>query len=241
MNATGLVLAPGFIDVQGQSEFNLLIDNRAASKITQGVTTEITGEGTSIAPINQRLLKDLLPSAKKYGVTVDWQSLESYFRHLEAIHPAINLGTFAGAGGIRDYVVGKDNRQATSAELEQMRQLVAEAMQQGAFGVSSALQYVPDVYASTDELVELSKVARAYGGVYFTHQRSEGDRVFNSLDEVFAIARGADISATIWHLKTLIRRTGEKCPKCCEESKPRAKVDLISRPVFTLTRGLRMD
>jgi N-acyl-D-amino-acid deacylase len=169
VDGKGLVVSPGFIDVQGQSEFNLLVDNRAASKITQGVTTEITGEGTSIAPINDRLLEDLTPGAKKYGVTVDWHSLDEYFRHLERAKPAVNLGTLVGAGGLREYVVGKDNRPATPAELEQMRQLVAQAMEQGAFGVSSALQYVPDVYASTDEIVELAKVARRYGGVYFTH------------------------------------------------------------------------
>ena len=204
---------PGFIDVQGQSEFNVLVDNRAASKITQGVTSEITGEGTSIAPINQRLLDDLEPGAKKYGVTIDWHSLDEYFRHFESVRPAINLGTFVGAGGLREYVVGKDNRPATPAELEQMRQLVAQAMQQGAFGVGTALQYVPDVYASTDEIVELAKVAHSYGGVYFTHQRSEADRIFESLDEVFAISQRANISATIWHLKTAYQENFGKMPE----------------------------
>jgi N-acyl-D-amino-acid deacylase len=213
IDAAGLVASPGFIDIQGQSEFNLLVDNRAASKITQGVTTEITGEGTSIAPINDRLLEDLQPGAQKYGVTVDWRSLDEYFRHLERIRPAINLGTFVGAGGLREYVVGRDNRPATPAELEQMRQLVAQAMEQGAFGLSSALQYVPDVYASTDEIAELAKVARKYGGVYFTHQRSEGDGIFESLDEVFAIAQRANIRATIWHLKTAYPENWGKMPE----------------------------
>src|SRR5438874_7408528 len=139
IDANGLVASPGFIDVQGQSEFNLLVDGRAASKITQGVTTEITGEGTSIAPVNDRMLEDLRGEAKKYGVTLDWRSLDEYFSHLDRVHPAINLGTFDGAGGLRTYVIGKDNRPATAAELDQMRQLVAQAMQQGAFGLSSAL------------------------------------------------------------------------------------------------------
>jgi len=213
VEAAGLVASPGFIDIQGQSEFNVLVDNRAASKITQGVTTEITGEGTSIAPINDRLLEDLQPGAEKYGVTVDWRSLDEYFRHFERARPAINLGTFVGAGGLREYVVGKDNRPATPTELEQMRQLVAQAMEQGAFGLSSALQYVPDVYASTDEIVELAKVARKYGGVYFTHQRSEGDSIFESLDEVFAIAQRAGIPATIWHLKTAYPENWGKMPE----------------------------
>ena len=213
VEAAGLVTSPGFIDIQGQSEFNVLVDNRAASKITQGVTTEITGEGTSIAPINDRLLQDLQPGAKKYGVTLDWQSLAEYFRHFESARSAINLGTFVGAGGLCEYVIGRDNRPATPAELEEMRQLVAQAMEQGAFGLSSALQYVPDVYASTDEIVELAKVARRYGGVYFTHQRSEADNIFDSLDEVFAIAQRAGISATIWHLKTAYPENWGKMPE----------------------------
>jgi N-acyl-D-amino-acid deacylase len=213
IDASGMVVSPGFVDVQGQSEFNLLVDNRAASKITQGVTTEITGEGTSIAPLNDRLLEDLKDGANKYGVRLDWRSLDEYLERLDRAHPAINLGTFVGAGGIRTYIVGKDNRPATPAELDQMRQMVAQAMEQGAFGLSSALEYVPDVFASTDELVELAKVARSYGGVYFTHQRSESDRIFPSLDEVFAIGQRAQISTTIWHLKTAYKENWGKVPE----------------------------
>jgi len=213
VNASGLIVSPGFIDLQGQSEFNILVDNRAASKITQGVTTEITGEGSSIAPVNDRLRKDMEDSARKYGVTLDWSSLADYFRHFERTKSAINLGTFVGAGGIRDYVMGSDNRPATPAELDQMRQLVAQAMQQGAFGLSSALQYVPGTFASTDELVELARVARQYGGVYFTHQRSESDQIFSSLDEVFTIAQRAQIASTIWHLKAAYSENFGKMPE----------------------------
>src|SRR5262249_28405461 len=118
IDATGLVASPGFIDVQGQSEFNILVDGRAASKITQGVTTEITGEGTSIAPLNDRLIEDLRDRAQKYGVALDWRSLDEYFRHFERARPAINLGTLIGAGGLRTYVIGKDNRPASEAEIE---------------------------------------------------------------------------------------------------------------------------
>src|SRR4029077_7074966 len=139
---------------------------------------------------------------KKYGVTLDWSTLDEYFQHFERTKSAINLGTFVGAGGVRNYVMGTVNRPASPAELEQMRRLVAQAMQEGAMGISTALEYVPDTFASTDEIVELAKVARQYGGVYFTHQRSEADAIFSSLDEVFAIARRANISTTIWHLKT---------------------------------------
>jgi N-acyl-D-amino-acid deacylase len=213
LNAAGLFASPGFIDVQGQSEFNILVDNRAASKITQGVTTEITGEGNSIAPVNDRLRKEMEEKATKYGVTLDWYSLADYFRHFERTKSAINLGTFVGAGGVRNYVVGADNRPATPAELDQMRQIVAQAMQQGAFGLSTALQYVPDTFASTDEIVELAKIARLYGGVYFTHQRSEGDQIFDSLDEVFSVAQRANISATIWHLKAAYTENWGKMPE----------------------------
>jgi N-acyl-D-amino-acid deacylase len=238
IDAAGLVVTPGFIDVQGQSEFNVLVDNRAASKITQGVTTEITGEGNSIAPLNDRLLQDLKDSAQKYHVELDWRSLDEYLRRLDRSHPAINLGTFVGAGGIRTYVMGKDNRPATKDELEQMRQLVAQAMRQGAFGLSSALEYVPDTFASTDELVELAKVARTYGGVYFTHQRSESDRIFSSLDEVFAIAERAHISTTIWHLKTAYRENWGQMPEILNRIKAARERGLdVAASVYPYTRA----
>ena len=238
VDARGLVVSPGFIDVQGQSEFNILVDGRAASKITQGVTTEITGEGTSIAPVNDRLLEDRRPEAEKYHVDLDWRSLDEYFRHFERARPAINLGTFVGAGGLREYVIGKDNRPATSAELEQMRQLVAQAMQQGAFGISTALQYVPDVFASTDEIVELAKIARSYGGVYFTHQRSESDVIFPSLAEVFAISQRANISTTIWHLKTAYEENFGKMTEVLRRIEAaRAKGIDVAASVYPYTRA----
>jgi dihydroorotase/N-acyl-D-amino-acid deacylase len=174
IDATGLVVAPGFIDMLGQSEFNVLVDNRAASKIMQGVTTEITGEGASIGPVNDRMLADQKETFARYKVVADWRTLGEYFARLTTrTHPAINIGSFVGAGGVRDYVIGRDERPATPAELERMKQLVADAMGQGALGLSSSLQYVPDRFASTDELVELAKVAARYGGIYITHQRSE--------------------------------------------------------------------
>lgn len=238
LDATGLVASPGFIDVQGQSEFNILVDNRAASKITQGVTTEITGEGTSIAPANDRLLEDSKDWSKKYGVPLDWRSLADYFRHFRRTRSTINLGTFVGAGGLRTYVMGKADRPATVAELGQMRALVAQAMQQGAFGLSSALQYVPDAFASTDEIVELAKVARSYGGVYFTHQRSEGDQILSSLDEVFAISKRAAIPTTIWHLKAAYRDNWGKMPEVLRRiDSARARGIDVSAAMYPYTRG----
>jgi dihydroorotase/N-acyl-D-amino-acid deacylase len=214
VDATNLVVAPGFIDLLGQSEFNVLVDGRAASKILQGVTTEVTGEGSSIAPVNDRQIADAAPNAKYFGVAQDWRTLADYFTRLqERSHTTINMATFVGAGGVRSYVIGKDDRPATPAELERMKALVAEAMQQGAIGLSTSLQYVPDRFASTDEIVELAKVAARYGGVYFTHQRSESARIFESLDEVFAIAERASIAAEIWHLKTAYKANFGKMPE----------------------------
>ena len=203
IDATNLIVAPGFIDLLGQSEFNVLVDGRAASKILQGVTTEITGEGSSIAPVNDRMIQEAAAQARYFGVAQDWRTLADYFKRLEQrSRPAINVGTFIGAGGVRNYVIGKDDRPATAAELERMKQLVAQAMEEGALGLSTSLQYVPDRFASTEEIVELAKVAARYGGVYFTHQRSESGRIFESLDEVFTISERAAIPAEIWHLKT---------------------------------------
>jgi len=214
VDATNLVVAPGFIDLLGQSEFYVLVDNRAASKILQGVTTEVTGEGTSIGPVNDRLIKEGAASAQHFGVAQDWRTLGDYFKRLdERAHPAINIGSFVGAGGLRNYVIGKDDRPATAAELDQMRQLTAQAMEQGALGVSTSLQYVPDRFASTDEIVELAKIAARYGGVYFSHQRSESGKILESLDEVFAIAERANIPAEIWHLKTAYQANWGKMPE----------------------------
>jgi N-acyl-D-amino-acid deacylase len=214
VDASNLVVSPGFIDLLGQSEFNVLVDGRAASKVLQGVTTEVTGEGSSIAPVNERMVKDGLANATYFGITQDWRTLADYFRRLELrSKTAINVATFVGAGGVRNYVVGKDDRRATPAELETMKQLVAQAMQQGALGLSTSLQYVPDRFASTDEIVELAKVAARFGGVYFSHQRSESGKIFESLDEVFAIAERANIPAEVWHLKTAYKANFGKMPE----------------------------
>jgi dihydroorotase/N-acyl-D-amino-acid deacylase len=202
IDASNLVVSPGFIDMLGQSEFNVLVDARAASKITQGVTTEITGEGSSIAPLNDALVKAAQPSYDRFKVTLDFRTLNEYFARLEKNRPAINVGTFVGAGGVRAYVLGSGQQAAAPADLEEMKKLVDQAMQQGALGVSTSLQYVPGRFATTDEIVELAKVAKRYGGIYISHQRSESGQIMSSLDEVFAVAERANIPAEVWHLKT---------------------------------------
>lgn len=202
IDATNLVVSPGFIDMLGQSEFNVLVDGRAASKITQGITTEITGEGSSIAPLDDRLAAAARPQYDRFKVALDFRTLDQYFTRLERRRPALNVGTFVGAGGLRALVVGDRQREATAGEIAEMQRLVEEAMAHGALGVSTSLQYVPGRFASTDELVELAKAARKHGGIYITHQRSESGQIMPSLDEVFTIAERADIPAEVWHLKT---------------------------------------
>src|SRR5256714_1213994 len=213
IDARGLVVAPGFIDMLGQSEQYVLIDPRAMSKVMMGVTTEITGEGESIAPVNDRILKEQEDFNRRFNLIVDWRTLDQYFKRLDQQRAGVNLGTFVGATQVREYVVGFDNRPPTPAELEQMRQLVAEAMQQGALGLSTSLQYVPARFAKTDEIVELAKVAHRYGGIYATHQRSEANALDSSLTEVFEIARRARIPVEIWHLKTAYKKNWGRMPE----------------------------
>ncbi len=214
VDVTNLVVAPGFIDMLGQSEFDVLVDNRAASKITMGITTEVTGEGSSIAPVNDRIRQDRARLYEHFGIVLDWTTLGDYFKRLdERTHPALNIASFVGAGGLRNYVIGKEERAATAQELEQMKSLVAQAMEQGALGVSTSLQYVPDRFATTDEIVALAGVAARYGGIYITHQRSEGGQIFESLDEIFTIAERASIPAEIWHLKTAYKANWGKMPE----------------------------
>jgi dihydroorotase/N-acyl-D-amino-acid deacylase len=206
INARGLVVAPGFIDMLGQSETYLLIDPRANSKVMMGVTTEITGEGESIAPINDRQIKEQEDFLRRFNLTIDWRTLDEYFKRLEKQGSGVNLGTFVGATQVREYVIGYDDRPPTAQELDQMKKLVADAMRDGALGVSTSLQYVPARFAKTDELVELAKVAHQYGGIYATHQRSEANTIDASLDEVFEIAQKAQIPVEIWHLKTAYKK-----------------------------------
>jgi N-acyl-D-amino-acid deacylase len=213
IDASGLVVAPGFIDMLGQSETNLLIDPRAMSKVMQGVTTEVTGEGGSIAPVNERLIKEDEDFYRRFNLTVDWRTLAEYFRRIERQGIGLNLATFVGATQVRAYAMGFDNRAPTAAELEEMRRLVAEAMEDGALGLSTSLQYVPARFARTDEIVELAKVAARYGGVYATHQRSEANALDSSLAEVFEIARRASIPTGIWHLKTAYKKNWGRMPE----------------------------
>jgi N-acyl-D-amino-acid deacylase len=201
IDAAGKIVAPGFIDTLGQSEMALLIDNRALSKLSQGITTEITGEGGSIAPQNQKTISPMRPVLDLYKLTVDWTSLDGYFGRLEKQGTPLNIGTYVGAAQVREAVIGDDDRPPTPAELDQMKALVEQAMKDGAFGISTALIYPPGHYAKTEELIELAKVAARYGGLYATHMRSEGASEMAAVDEAIQIGREAGLPVEIFHLK----------------------------------------
>src|SRR5713226_1644472 len=212
IDAKGLIVVPGFIDMLEQSEWNLLIDKQAVSKLTQGITTGITGEGVSIAPQNDETLGDRRDFLAHYHVTVDWRDLDGYFRRLEKQGSGINLGTYVGATQVRKYVIGSADRAPTAEELVRMEQLVEQAMRQGAMGVSTSLIYAPAFYAKTEELIALARVASKYGGIYASHIRNEGDHEMEALDEAFRIGREAKIPVEIWHLKVAGRQNWGKMP-----------------------------
>src|SRR5713101_6024731 len=213
IDAAGLVVAPGFIDMLGQSELNLLIDRQAVSKLTQGITTEITGEGESISPQTDSTIaagKDFLDH---YKLTVDWTGLSGYFRRLEKQGAGINLGTYVGAAQLREVVIGRDNRPPTADESKQMQQMVEDAMDDGAMGLSTALIYAPGSYAQTDELIALAQTAGQHGGIYASHIRNESDTEMQALEEAFRIGREAHIPVEIFHLKSAGRPNWGKMPQ----------------------------
>jgi N-acyl-D-amino-acid deacylase len=201
VDATGKVVAPGFIDMLGQSDLTILVNPHLPSKIFQGITTEITGEGGSVAPLNDRIVEADKVGYEHLGITPDWRTLDEYFARLERQGMGINLATYVGATQVRRVVLGDDDVQPTPAQLDSMKALVARAMREGAVGVSSSLQYAPAPYATTDELIALASEAASYGGVYATHMRSEGDAVLEAIDEAIRIGREAHIPVEIWHIK----------------------------------------
>jgi len=201
IEARGLVVAPGFIDMLGQSELTLLVNPHVPSKLYQGVTTEITGEGDSVAPLDERVRAAYGERLARYGIRPDWRRFADYFARLERQGIAINFASYVGATRLREMVVGLTDRAATDAELTEMRALLRQAMEDGAMGLSSALEYPPAPYASTEELIALAREAAHFGGIYATHMRSYEEDIMRALDETFRIAREAQISVEIWHLE----------------------------------------
>jgi dihydroorotase/N-acyl-D-amino-acid deacylase len=201
IDARGMVVAPGFIDMLGQSELTILVNPHLPSKIFQGITTEITGEGSSIAPLNDDIVKADHVTWEHYGVQPTWRTFRDYFARLGKQGIGINLASYVGATQVRRMVLGDDDRAPGPEELEQMKALVRDAMREGAVGLSTSLQYAPAPYAKTEELIALAGEAAKLGGTYASHIRDEGDAIIPALEEAFRIGRQANIPVEIWHLK----------------------------------------
>jgi N-acyl-D-amino-acid deacylase len=213
IDAAGKVVAPGFIDMLGQSELTILVDPRLPSKIYQGITSEITGEGDSIAPLNDAILQSDHTGYDHYKITPDWRTFRQYFARLEKQGMGINLASYVGATRVRRMVLGEDDVQPTPAQLDGMKALVRDAMKDGAAGVSTALEYAPAPYAKTEELIALAGEASQAGGIYSTHMRNESDSVLEAIDEALRIGREAHIPVEIWHLKVAGKNNWGRMPE----------------------------
>src|ERR1700691_616272 len=213
VEAAGKVVTPGFIDMLGQSELSILVDPRLPSKIYQGITTEITGEGGSIAPLNDAIIQSDRAGYEHYHITADWRTFREYFARLEKQGMGINLASYVGATQVRRMVLGDDDRQPTPGQLEQMKALVREAMKDGTVGVSTALEYAPAPYAKTDELIALAAEGGQFGGIYSTHMRDESNSVLEAIDEALRIGREAHVPVEIWHIKVAGKKNWGRMPE----------------------------
>jgi N-acyl-D-amino-acid deacylase len=216
IDAHGKVVAPGFIDMLGQSELTMLVDPRLPSKIYQGITTEVTGEGGSVAPLNAAIVAADMGSYEHLKITPDWTTFRGYFARLERQGMGINLASYVGATSVRRMVLGDADIQPTPEQLGAMQALVDQAMQDGAVGLSTALQYAPAPYAKTEELIALASEAGRYGGIYATHMRSEGDAVLESIDEAVRIGKEGHLPVEIWHLKAAGKANWGRMPQIVE-------------------------
>jgi N-acyl-D-amino-acid deacylase len=213
IDAAGKVAAPGFIDLLGQSEMTILVDPRLPSKIYQGITTEITGEGDSIAPLTDALIRANHSGYDHYKITPDWRTFRQYFARLEKQGMGINLASYVGATTVRTIVLGEEDKQPTPEQLEQMKALVRDAMKDGAVGVSTALEYAPAPYAKTEELIALATEAGKFGGIYSTHMRDESNSVLDAIDEALRIGREARVPVEIWHIKVAGKNNWGRMPE----------------------------
>ncbi|MGB9204154.1 MAG: D-aminoacylase [Terriglobales bacterium] len=213
VDAHGKVVAPGFIDMLGQSELTILVDPRLPSKIYQGITTEITGEGGSAAPLNDAIIAADRASYEHYKINPDWRTFRQYFSRLEKQGMGINLASYVGATEVRRMVLGDVDVQPTPEQLEKMRALVREAMRDGAAGVSTSLEYAPAPYAKTEEIIALASEAPKFGGIYATHMRNESDSVLEAFDEAVRIGREAHIPVEIWHFKVAGKANWGRMPE----------------------------
>ena len=216
VDAKGFAVAPGFINMLSWSNESLIADGRSQGEIRQGVTLEVLGEGTSMGPLNADMKRRLRNGQNNIKYAVEWTTLAEFLAWLEKRGISTNVASFVGAATIRTHVLGLEDVQPTPAQLEQMRSLVRREMEAGALGVGTALIYPPGSYAKTEELVELCKVAAKHGGMYTSHIRSEDERIFEALDELFRISREAGIRAEIHHLKAAGRKNWDKIDRVIE-------------------------
>jgi dihydroorotase/N-acyl-D-amino-acid deacylase len=230
IDARRMVIAPGFIDMLGQSDLSILVNPQLPSKIFQGITTEFTGEGGSAAPLNDRIIEDDRTGYDHLKIRPDWRTLGQYFARLERQGIGINVGDYVGATQVRRMVLGDDDRRPTAEQLNQMRQLVREAMRDGAVGLSTSLQYPPAPYARTEELTALATEAARHGGIYATHMRSESDDILPALDEAIRIGREARMPVEVWHLKVAGKRNFGRMPQVIAkiDSARRSGVDIAA-------------
>lgn len=238
IDAQGKAVAPGFINMLSWAVDDLLVDGRSMGDLLQGVTTEIFGEGTSMGPVSKEMRQRQLAAQGDIRFPIEWTTLTGYLRHLEQRGVSCNVASFIGATTIREHVIGLEDRPATPVQMERMRELVRREMKDGALGIGSSLIYAPGFYASTEELIELCKVAAKYQGKYISHMRSEGNRLLEAVDELLRIAREADIPAEIYHLKAAGSENYRKMDEVLAKIE-RARQDgmKITADMYTYTAG----
>ena len=238
IDAKGLAVAPGFVNMLSWSVASLIEDGRSQSEIRQGVTTEIMGEGFSMGPVNDRIRQFILNQQTDIKFDIKWSTLAEYLRYLETRGVSCNVASFLGATTIRAYVIGFEDKESTPGQLDEMRELVRKEMEAGALGIGTALIYPPAFYAKTEELIELCKVAAKYQGKYISHMRSEGGRLLEALDELIRISREAKIPAEVYHIKASGQQNWPKIDELLSRIEAAQKEGLkITADMYTYTAG----
>jgi len=236
IDAKGLAVAPGFINMLSWSTESLIEDGRSQSEIREGVTTEIMGEGNSMGPLNDRMKERIVSQQGDIKYEIKWNTLSEYLRYLEQRGISCNVASFVGATTIRDFVIGLEDKQPTAEQLEQMRQLVQQEMEAGALGIGTSLIYPPAFYAKTEELIELCKVAAKYKGKYISHMRSEGNQLLQAIDELLRISKEANIPAEIYHIKAAGQPNWNKADAMLAKVEDARKAGLkITADMYTYT------
>jgi N-acyl-D-amino-acid deacylase len=236
INAHGLVVAPGFINMLSWSTESLIQDGRSQSEIRQGVTTEIMGEGESMGPLNERMKERIVREQKDIKFEITWNTLAEYLRYLESGGVSCNVASFLGATTVREYVIGLEDKQPTPQQLDEMREVVRREMEAGALGIGTSLIYPPAFYAKTEELIELCKIAAKYQGKYISHMRSEGNQLLQAFDELVRISREAGIPAEVYHIKAAGEKNWPKAEQLLERIEAAQKEGLkIRANMYTYT------